>query len=50
MGPGSVFTAHSDDEHVPVAERERAVDLKVQLVRRLLQPPYIFSGSSRTST
>jgi len=36
LGPGSVTVAHTDREHVPVAELHRAVDLYEQLARALL--------------
>lgn len=35
LGPGSVTVAHTDEEHVAIAELERAVDLYVSLVRSL---------------
>lgn len=35
LGPGSVTVAHTDQEHVSVAELERAVDLYTTLVRAL---------------
>jgi acetylornithine deacetylase len=37
LGPGSVTVAHTDEEHVEIAELERARELYVQLVGRLLQ-------------
>jgi acetylornithine deacetylase len=36
MGPGSATVAHTADEHVDIAELDRAVDLYVRLVRTLL--------------
>jgi acetylornithine deacetylase len=36
LGPGSVLVAHAEDEHVEIAELERAVDLYARLVRTLL--------------
>ena len=36
LGPGSVTVAHTADEHVPIAELHRAVDLYEQLARTLL--------------
>jgi len=36
LGPGSVRDAHTDDEHVPVGELYRAVDLYEKLARQLL--------------
>jgi len=36
MGPGSIHVAHTDHEHVAIAELERAVDLYVRVVRQLL--------------
>ena len=36
LGPGSVTVAHTADEHVPIAELHRAVDLYEQLARALL--------------
>jgi len=36
LGPGSVTVAHTDEEHVEIAELERARELYVQLVGRLL--------------
>jgi acetylornithine deacetylase len=37
LGPGSVTVAHTDEEHVEIAELERARELYVQLVGKLLQ-------------
>ena len=39
LGPGSVTVAHTDDEHVPIAELHRAVDLYEALARQLLATP-----------
>ena len=36
LGPGSVAVAHTDDEHVEIAELHRAVDLYERLVLQLL--------------
>ena len=36
VGPGDVRVAHTADEHVPIAELERAVDLYVRLAVELL--------------
>jgi acetylornithine deacetylase len=35
VGPGSVAVAHTDHEHVAIAELERAVDVYVSVVRSL---------------
>ena len=37
MGPGSIHVAHTDHEHVRIAELERAVDLYVELATALFQ-------------
>ena len=37
LGPGSIALAHTEDEHVPIAELHRAVDLYVQIAQHLLQ-------------
>jgi acetylornithine deacetylase len=37
MGPGSIHVAHSDHEHVRIAELERAVDLYVDLATALIR-------------
>jgi acetylornithine deacetylase len=37
LGPGSVTVAHTDEEHVEIAELTRAKELYVQLVGKLLQ-------------
>jgi acetylornithine deacetylase len=36
VGPGSVAEAHTADEHIEVAELERAVEIYVQLARELI--------------
>ena len=36
-GPGSVLVAHTDEEHVEIADLERAADDYVRLVRELLE-------------
>lgn len=36
LGPGSIHAAHTDDEHVSLAELRRGVDLYVRLARALL--------------
>jgi acetylornithine deacetylase len=36
LGPGSIHVAHTDEEHVDVAELHRAVDCYVRLARHLL--------------
>jgi acetylornithine deacetylase len=36
LGPGSVTVAHTDDEHVEIAELDRAVDHYVRIVRALV--------------
>ena len=36
IGPGSVTVAHTADEHVPISELARAVDLYEALARKLL--------------
>jgi acetylornithine deacetylase len=36
MGPGSILVAHTDDEHVEIAELERVVDTYEALATRLL--------------
>jgi acetylornithine deacetylase len=36
MGPGSIHVAHTDHEHVAVAELDEAVELYVRVVRQLL--------------
>ncbi|MDP9267332.1 MAG: M20/M25/M40 family metallo-hydrolase [Acidobacteriota bacterium] len=38
LGPGSIHVAHTADEHVEKAELVRAVELYVQVVRKLLAP------------
>jgi acetylornithine deacetylase len=37
LGPGSIALAHTEDEHVPIAELQRAVDLYVQITTELLR-------------
>ena len=39
LGPGSVTVAHTDDEHVRIADLYRAVDLYVQIAMHLLAVP-----------
>ncbi len=36
LGPGTIHVAHTDHEHIAVADLERAVDLYADLARRLL--------------
>jgi acetylornithine deacetylase len=36
LGPGTIHVAHTDDEHVEIAEIERGVELYVELARKLL--------------
>src|SRR5690606_14134846 len=36
IGPGSILVAHTDEEHIEIAELERAVDMYVSLAQRLL--------------
>lgn len=36
-GPGSILVAHTDEEHVEIAELERAVDSYAQLAQQLLR-------------
>jgi acetylornithine deacetylase len=38
LGPGAIEVAHTADEHVPLDELERAVDLYVTLARSLVRP------------
>jgi acetylornithine deacetylase len=38
LGPGSIHVAHTEREHISVAELTRAVDLYVLLARELLAP------------
>ena len=37
FGPGTVHVAHTDDEHVSVAELERAVDAYVRLAKAAVE-------------
>ena len=41
LGPGTIHVAHTDHEHIAITDLERAVDLYVDLARRLLNegPP-----------
>jgi acetylornithine deacetylase len=39
LGPGSIHVAHTDDEHVRLAELEEAVSLYEKLARQLLEAP-----------
>ena len=36
LGPGSIAIAHTEDEHIPIAELHRAADLYVHIARELL--------------
>ncbi len=36
LGPGSIHVAHTDHEHIAVADLDRAVDLYADLARQLL--------------
>ena len=36
LGPGTIHVAHTDHEHVAIADLERAVDLYADLAARLL--------------
>ena len=36
LGPGTIHVAHTDHEHIAIADLERAVDLYADLARRLL--------------
>jgi acetylornithine deacetylase len=38
LGPGTIHVAHTDHEHVRIADLERAVDLYADLATSLLQP------------
>lgn len=38
LGPGSIHVAHTDQEHVEIADLARGVDLYVSLARQLLEP------------
>lgn len=37
LGPGSITVAHTDDEHVEIADLERAVELYMHVTRALLE-------------
>jgi acetylornithine deacetylase len=37
LGPGTIHVAHTDHEHVAIADLERAVDMYADLARSLLQ-------------
>jgi acetylornithine deacetylase len=37
LGPGSITIAHTEDEHIPIAELHRAAELYVHIARELLQ-------------
>jgi acetylornithine deacetylase len=39
VGPGSVTLAHTADEHVEIADLERAVDIYATLASRLIAQP-----------
>ncbi len=39
LGPGTIHVAHTDHEHIAIADLERAVDLYTDLARRLLATP-----------
>lgn len=39
LGPGTIHVAHTDHEHIVVADLDRAVDLYTDLARRLLATP-----------
>lgn len=41
LGPGSIHVAHTDQEHMPIAELHRAVHLYEQLARYLLGRPLV---------
>ena len=38
LGPGTIHVAHTDHEHVKIADLERAIDLYADLATSLLQP------------
>ncbi len=39
LGPGTIHVAHTDHEHIVIADLDRAVDLFRALARRLLATP-----------
>jgi acetylornithine deacetylase len=39
LGPGTIHVAHTDHEHIAIADLERAVELYTDLARRLLATP-----------
>ncbi len=39
LGPGTIHVAHTDHEHILIADLDRAVDLYTDLARRLLATP-----------
>ncbi len=39
LGPGTIHVAHTDHEHIAIADLDRAVDLYADLARRLLATP-----------
>ena len=39
LGPGTIHVAHTDHEHIRIADLDRAVDLYTDLARRLLATP-----------
>ena len=39
LGPGTIHVAHTDHEHIVIADLDRAVDLSTDLARRLLATP-----------
>ncbi len=39
LGPGTIHVAHTDHEHIAIADLDRAVDLYAELARRLLATP-----------
>ena len=39
LGPGTIHVAHTDHEHIVIADLDRAVDLYTDLARRLLATP-----------
>ena len=50
LGPGSVALAHIEDEHVPIAELHRAVDLYVQIATHLWCTAALNFESSKFAT